>query len=223
MQTSLSYFDPIQYIGNYSQLALLTYFLFNSDLNQEKLHHFCSVSILPVDQCFWSILYKKNCHNSRTSNYIDMKPEPVTKLNKRNKTMSKKMMMMSYWQIVMSLLFFWLMANLELSGSRIRDAQSVKLPPLLKGTFWLTKTERGKKKFGSSHIIAFTIFAKICWFFEKITDIRKVTRVLILKGIFFKMTGIQVPSIILISFRQGVILPSPCLKTNTQNAYPDQG
>ena len=39
---------------------------------------------------FWSILYKKNCHNSRTSDGIDMKLGPVTKPDKSNKTTSKK-------------------------------------------------------------------------------------------------------------------------------------
>ena len=35
-------------------------------------------------------LIKENCHNSRTSGDIDMKLGPVTKLDKRNKTTSKK-------------------------------------------------------------------------------------------------------------------------------------
>ena len=35
-------------------------------------------------------LIKKNCHSSRTSSDIDMKLGPVTKLDKRNKTTSKK-------------------------------------------------------------------------------------------------------------------------------------
>ena len=33
---------------------------------------------------------KKSCHNSRTSDDIDMKPGPVTKLDKRKKGTSKK-------------------------------------------------------------------------------------------------------------------------------------
>ena len=33
---------------------------------------------------------KENCHNSRNSDDIDIKPGPVTKLDKRNKTTSKK-------------------------------------------------------------------------------------------------------------------------------------
>ena len=35
-------------------------------------------------------LIKENCHNSRTSDDIDMKLGPATKLDKRNKTTSKK-------------------------------------------------------------------------------------------------------------------------------------
>ena len=35
-------------------------------------------------------LIKQNCHNSRTSDEIDMKLGPVTKLYKGNKTTSKK-------------------------------------------------------------------------------------------------------------------------------------
>ena len=35
-------------------------------------------------------LIKENCHNSRTSDDIDMKLGPVTKLDKRNKITSKK-------------------------------------------------------------------------------------------------------------------------------------
>ena len=36
-------------------------------------------------------LIKENCHNSRTSDAIDMKLGPVTKLDKGNKTTSKKL------------------------------------------------------------------------------------------------------------------------------------
>ena len=36
------------------------------------------------------VILKEKCHNSRTSGDIDMKLEPVTKLDKRNKTASKK-------------------------------------------------------------------------------------------------------------------------------------
>ena len=38
----------------------------------------------------WSILYKKNCHNSRTNDNIEMKLGPVTKPDKKNKITLKK-------------------------------------------------------------------------------------------------------------------------------------
>ena len=41
---------------------------------------------------FWisgQVLVKENCDNTRTSDDIDMKLEPVTKLDKKNKTTSK--------------------------------------------------------------------------------------------------------------------------------------
>ena len=42
------------------------------------------------------ILLKENCHNSRTSDDIDMKLGPVTILDKRNKTMLKNITETSY-------------------------------------------------------------------------------------------------------------------------------
>ena len=50
---------------------------------------------------------------------IDMKLGPVTKLYKRNKATSKKLMVTSCRKIVTSLSFFQFMANLEQCGSRI--------------------------------------------------------------------------------------------------------
>ena len=40
-------------------------------------------------QIFGQFLTKENCHNSRTTNDIDMKLGPVTKVDKKNKTTSK--------------------------------------------------------------------------------------------------------------------------------------
>ena len=72
-------------------------------------------------------LIKENCHNSRTSDGIDMKLTPVTKLHKKNKTTSKNLLMTSCPKIVTLLSFFQFMANLEWSGSWIPNAQFVKL------------------------------------------------------------------------------------------------
>ena len=38
---------------------------------------------------FWSTLIKRNCHNSRISDDIDLKLGPVTKIDKRNKKRQK--------------------------------------------------------------------------------------------------------------------------------------
>ena len=93
---------------------------------------------------FWlsgQSIIKENCHTSRTSNDIDIILEPVSKLDKRNTTTSKKLAMTSCRQIVTSLSFFQFMTNLEQSGSRILDAWSVKLTFSLMVTFYITKTE----------------------------------------------------------------------------------
>ena len=46
------------------------------------------MGVFPISGFLVSL--KENCHNSRTSGDIDMKLEPVTKLDKGNKTASKK-------------------------------------------------------------------------------------------------------------------------------------
>ena len=64
---------------------------------------------------------KENCHNSRTSDDIDIKLGPVTKLDIRTKKKSeKKWMMMSCQKIVISP-FFGFLASLEQSGGWIPD------------------------------------------------------------------------------------------------------
>ena len=67
-------------------------------------------------------LIKRNCHNSRTSDDIDMRLGPVTKLDKKNKKRQKKLKMMSCHKIVTSLPFVQFTANLEQSRSWIVDA-----------------------------------------------------------------------------------------------------
>ena len=46
--------------------------------------------VFPISGFLGQSLMKENCHNSRTSDDIDMKLGPVTKFDKRNKTMQKK-------------------------------------------------------------------------------------------------------------------------------------
>ena len=45
-------------------------------------------------------LIKENCHNSRVRDDIDMKLGPVTKLEKRNKTTSKKFDVSRNWDVI---------------------------------------------------------------------------------------------------------------------------
>ena len=49
---------------------------------------------------------KENCQNSKTRDDIDMKLEPVTKIENGNKTTSKNLVMTSFWYIMTSLLCF---------------------------------------------------------------------------------------------------------------------
>ena len=70
-------------------------------------------------------LTNANCHHSGTSNDIDMKLGPVTKLDKNNVTArqtSENLTMKSYRQIMTTLSFFRFMANMKKSESWIPDA-----------------------------------------------------------------------------------------------------
>ena len=117
--------------------------------------------------------------------------------------------MRSCQQIVTSLLFFGFMANLELSGSSIQDAESVKLTFSLKITFYLTKTEKELKNFQhSSHTIALSkgiIFAK-----KTLIFCTKMLTSAILNLCVYLCTKFQVSSIIITSFKQeGNFTPPP--------------
>ena len=81
--------------------------------------------VFPNSRFLVKSLIKVNCHNSRTSDDIDMKLGTVTKLYKK-KTTRKKHEDDVISKIVTSMLFFQFMANLEQSGSRIPDAESTK-------------------------------------------------------------------------------------------------
>ena len=70
-----------------------------------------------------------------------MQLEPVTKIDRRNRTMSKILEMTSFQQILTPLSFFRFMVNLKQPGSRILDAWSVILTYSLAVTFYLSKTE----------------------------------------------------------------------------------
>ena len=94
---------------------------------------------------FWSIPYKRKLSKLQNQLWYSHEIGPVTALDKKNKTMSKKFDE-KYRKIVTSLSFFQFKADLEQSGSQIPDALSVKLIFSLKVTFYLTKTENRTKK-----------------------------------------------------------------------------
>ena len=89
-------------------------------------------------------LIKENCHNSRTSDDIDLNLGPVTELNKRNSV--KKFAMTSCQKIVASLSLSEFLANLEQSGGRILDTEFAKVVFSVIVTFCLTKTGNRTKK-----------------------------------------------------------------------------
>ena len=95
---------------------------------------------------FGQSLIKENCHNYRASDDIFMKLGPVTKLDKKSKTTSKKNTLTPCQTIVMSLSFFGFLANLEQCRSRIPDTESAKVTLSVKEIFFLTKTENRTKK-----------------------------------------------------------------------------
>ena len=92
-------------------------------------------------------LIKENCYNSRTSDDIDMKLGPVTKIDRETKQHQKNLRMTSCWIIVTLFLFFGFLANLEPSGGRIPGTESAEVMFSVTITFYLTKTENRTKKF----------------------------------------------------------------------------
>ena len=63
---------------------------------------------------------KRNYHNSRTSEDIDMKLGPLLNLIRETKQRQKELTMTSCWEIVTSLPFFQFTANLEQCGTGFR-------------------------------------------------------------------------------------------------------
>ena len=101
-----------------------------------------------------------------------MKLRPVTKLDKRNTTMSKKIDDDFVSASMTSLSFFRFMAGLEQFGGRIPNAWSRILNLSLITTFSLTKTENRTKKSLILSKITIFIFVKNADFLAKNADIK---------------------------------------------------
>ena len=102
--------------------------------------------VFPNSRFLVKSIIKENCHNSRTSDDIDMKLGPITKLYKRNKTTSKNFDEIRHARKLWRHCHFfnlWPIWSNPGSSSRRRVC---KLMFSLKVTFYLTKTENRTKK-----------------------------------------------------------------------------
>ena len=126
-------------------------------------------------------LIKGNCHNSRTSDDIDIKLGPVTKTDKRNKKKTSKKLKMTSCQKIVTLLplfhFFPFTASSEQSGSRTNQKTNLyhksNTIVLSKGTILVKKPGILQQQ-------------------KKQADIKKIKRTLVLKGKFSETTYVCV-------------------------------
>ena len=133
-------------------------------------------------------------------------------------------------KIVTSLLFFQFAANLEQSGSRIPDAQSVNFILSLIVTFYLTKNEnRIKISLTQLSLYCFEsryYFGQKMLIFCKKADISKIKKTLVIKGIFSEITYERLLACQILHFQRnsnefltggggGIILP-PSFHTSKQ-------
>ena len=83
--------DNIKQILRYKRKYIILHLGTNDALNFPQHEILYKIRSWVWGGNFWSIPYiKENCHNSRTSDNIDTKIGQVTKIDKRNKTASKK-------------------------------------------------------------------------------------------------------------------------------------
>ena len=94
---------------------------------------------------FWSILITENCQNSRISDDIVMKLEPVTKIDERNKVTSQKIDDYVISENFDFIAIFGFLVNLQQSGSWIPDTECAKVMCSVIVTFCLTKTANRTK------------------------------------------------------------------------------
>ena len=123
------------------QKLMMDSFTIHQELTQEKNGKFglCTSGFLVKS------LINKNCHNSRTTNNIDMKLGPANNLTRETRRYKKDLTMTSCRQIMTSSSFFRFMVDLEQSRTWFPDAWSTILTVLLTATFYLTKTELKQK------------------------------------------------------------------------------
>ena len=128
--------------------------------------------------------------NSRISQGIGTKPGTVTKLDKRNTTMSNKVdddVMLANCDITV----FFSISNLQPSGSWIPDAWSIKLI-LINSNLLSYKTWKQNQKISYTALILLLWVKVMVIFLQKNTDIGKIKGILVLESILSKTTYVCV-------------------------------
>ena len=110
-----------------------------------------------------------------------MKLGSVPKLDKRNKTTSKKFDVDVRSQNYDVMSFFGFLANLEQSGGRIPDTESAKVMFSVIGTFCLRKTENRTKK-TSNTALTLLFCVKILFWTKNAIFLQKMLTSAKLKG-----------------------------------------
>ena len=137
------------------------------------------------------------CHNCRTSNDIDMKLGPVTKLDNKNMTTSKKKKKKKWTMIscqqIMSSFFLWYMADLGQSGCMVCNSYI-----FINVNFFSYKSWKQNLNISNTTLILL-LWVKILFlpknpdFLQEIANISKIKGVLALKSSFSATSYVFVP------------------------------
>ena len=141
---------------------------------------------------------KENCQNSKTRDDIDMKLEPVTKIENGNKTTSKNLVMTSFWYIMTSLLCFLIYGQFgsirKLHSRRIVCKTHISIESNF--LFYKNWKQKSYKNFNTVLTILFWVkvlfWQKFCSFSKKKkkknAGISKIKRALELNGVIYETT-----------------------------------
>ena len=132
------------------------------------------MGVFPISGLLVKSLINKNCDNTWTSNNINIKLGPVTKIDKRNRSTQKNDTASSNYDVID---IFTIYVYLQQSGSRISDTRSIFLTFSLIAVFYLTNLKTELQIFKTA-LIQF-LWVKVlllktkkkrqkrCWFFSK--------------------------------------------------------
>ena len=147
------------------------------------------MGVFPISGLLVKSLINKNCDNTWTSNNINIKLGPVTKIDKRNRSTQKNDTASSNYDVID---IFTIYVYLQQSGSRISDTRSLFLTFSLIAVFYLTNLKTELQIFKTA-LIQF-LWVKVLLlktkkkdkkdvdFLAKNADISKCRKILVLKG-----------------------------------------